>query len=208
MLETIRYGLTNDFIKSLNESYKKDNNIKEVVAKLLDRFGNYNYPVLVENILKSMGFTLYSSKALQPNISAFIAVDDEIKKQFNTNRVVAVNKYDSVEHQRFAIAHEIAHWIFDCPNRSSFYSAYDTNESGDNPSEVRANKFAAELMMPTSDFIDYVNKQREEKLSNNEILNNVSKYFGAPKTAVAKRFIETKFGFLLENTLYEYELRG
>lgn len=209
MPEAIKYGMTSEFVNSLRDSYIDDNSLKGIVAKLLDKFGTHDYPIPVENILKAMGFSIFASDTLKPNISAFIAVDNELEKSFDTNRIVVANKNDSIEHQRFAIAHEIAHWIFDCPDQSRFYDTYNTDSDYTNIStEYRANKFAAELMMPCSDFTDYVNMQKTQNVSNNEIIVNISKYFGAPKTAVAKRLKETGFDVLLKNTVYEYELEN
>lgn len=210
MTEAIKYGMTNEFVNSLRISYKKDDDLKEIIAKLLDKFGTHDYPIPVENILRAMGFSIFASNTLEPNISAFIAVDDKLIKDFNNNKIVVANKNDSVEHQRFAIAHEIAHWIFDCKDQNRFYDTYNTDTDHTNiPTEYRANKFAAELMMPTSDFIDYINTMKKnEGISNNEIINNTSTYFGAPKTAVARRLKETGFTDLLKKTGYEYVLEN
>lgn len=67
---------------------------------------------------------------------------------------------------RFTLAHELAHIIFDYDRLKSgerINSNYMENELFHDPSEVRANQFAAELLMPTNFIIQLVNKMFENK---------------------------------------------
>lgn len=67
--------------------------------------------------------------------------------------IITVNSDSPPERQRFSIAHELGHWMIDrgkvaaaCGQRT-----YNIGWSNDNP-EFRANRYAAELLMPESMF--------------------------------------------------------
>lgn len=206
MEENIKFGLTRDFLDKLKGIYSSDDqliSLRKTVAILLDRLGNPSFPIPVEDIIRAMGFSLYSSTTLRPNISAIIAVDDKLNSKFQNNKVVVSNRNDTVAHQRFAIAHEIAHFIFDCEMNKEFYDTYNTDaDYSKEPTEIRANLFAAELMMPYSDFESYIAKQGNN-ISHDLLLNKISENFGVPKTAVARRYLETEHDDLLIGTSYE-----
>ena len=176
MEENIKFGLTRDFLDKLKGIYSSDDqliSLRKTVAILLDR------------------------------LSAIIAVDDKLNSKFQNNKVVVSNRNDTVAHQRFAIAHEIAHFIFDCEMNKEFYDTYNTDaDYSKEPTEIRANLFAAELMMPYSDFESYIAKQGNN-ISHDLLLNKISENFGVPKTAVARRYLETEHDDLLIGTSYE-----
>ena len=206
MEDNIKYGLTREFLDKLKNLYKPENelnSLRNISGILLDRLGNPSFPIPVEDIIRAMGFSLYSSTTLKPNISAIIALDKGMIDKFQNDKIVVANRNDTVPHQRFAIAHEIAHFIFDCEEDKEFYDTYNTDtEYSQYPSEKRANLFAAELMMPYSDFKAYIEKYKDE-YSNDILLSKISEFFGVPKTSVAKRYLETNYKNLLKGTSYE-----
>lgn len=205
-MSNIKYGLTHEWLMNLRSQNTDIDEVKFVrnaANKLLDRTGVKNFPVPVENLIRAMGFYLFSSNIKKANISAIIAIDDRFILDFDNDKIVISNKNDTIEHQRFAIAHEIAHYIFDYNEGESFYDNYNTDEENDAVEETRANLFAAELMMPYSSFTNYVNNLKKSDLSNSDILEKVSEYFGAPKRAVARRYVEVNRNDLLIDTAYE-----
>lgn len=67
---------------------------------------------------------------------------------------------------RFTLAHELAHILFDYDrliHGERINSNYMENELFHDPSEVRANQFAAELLMPNSFIIQLVNDLFNDK---------------------------------------------
>lgn len=142
-----------------NISSKDDQHIKEAVSLLLkgiDQEGGKRYPLPVVQLLKGLGFDLYRARFKNPEQSGVIAVDSTLPEQeggFQSDRVILVNELDTTAHQRFTIAHELAHYIFDYDEATQpwYYKPYLTSEKRDE-TELRANRFAAELLMPTDDF--------------------------------------------------------
>ena len=124
-------------------------------------------PFPVVSVLQKMGFQLLRGGFKNPSQSGLIVVDSslpEFNPVFEKDRVVLVNRNDSVAHQRFTIAHEIAHYIFDYDERTqpTYYKSYLTTET-ESDVEWRANRFAAELLMPVQRFRQEFDKCKKEQ---------------------------------------------
>ncbi len=195
-----------DIIAEIRKSYHDihatdEEKIKEVVAKLLSKLtsdGKISYPLPVVRLLKQMGFGLFRTNFKNPEQSGLIAVDSSLpekNKLFKTDRIVLVNNQDSTAHQRFTIAHELAHYIFhfDEATQPTYYKAYLTSEKTDD-AELLANRFAAELLMPTTEFKKLFNQYKTEQGETFSLPNTItylSQQFDAPVTAVKRRLVET-----------------
>ena len=177
--------------------------VQEAATLLLDDLypdldGKYPYPLPVVSLLSRLGFSLFRTTFEKREQSGLIVVDSalpEKSKVFKTNRAVLVNREDSVAHQRFTIAHEIAHYIFDYDEATQpvYYKPYFTTEKEDEV-ELRANRFAAELLMPTKDFCAEFKKYKEDNLDLFSLPNAISylaEQFDVPATAVKRRLGET-----------------
>lgn len=184
-----------------NISSKDDKGIKDAVQLLLKNIHELNenkYPLPVVQLLNKMNFDLFRTKFKNPNQSGVIAVDSalpEINELFKTGRIILVNENDSTAHQRFTIAHELAHYIFDYDEVSQpkYYKPYLTTEKKDE-TELRANRFAAELLMPTEDFsakFDELKEKQGDLFSLPNAITQLSQYFDAPVTSVELRLQET-----------------
>lgn len=150
-------------------------------------------------ILQEMGIVALRG-ALEPQeLSAYIAVNPKYKERYGSNKIACVNIEDNLGHQRFALAHELAHYLFDYDevNQATYYNTYYINENydeQDNGNEIdieyRANQFAAALLMPEKKFRkkykEYLRKT--EKLP--EVVDELSQYFEVSKTAVTRRIAE------------------
>jgi Zn-dependent peptidase ImmA (M78 family) len=120
------------------------------VEQLLNRFRIVRPPVAVDQIAKKLGILLCPLPAgSEDDISGAIVR--------NNNRVViAVNPEHHSNRQRFTIAHELGHYFL---HESQVYEHVDQRFSvawrKTDPSggvdwlEVEANRFAAELLIPT-----------------------------------------------------------
>lgn len=184
-----------------NISSKDEEKIKDAVQLLLKNIHEINenkYPLPVVQLLNQMNFGLFRTRFKNPNQSGVIAVDSalpEINKLFETGRIILVNEKDSTAHQRFTIAHELAHYIFDYDEMSQpkYYKPYLTTETEDS-AELRANRFAAELLMPTEDFsakFEELKQEQGDLFSLPDTIKQLSRYFDAPVTSVERRLIET-----------------
>lgn len=133
-------------------------------------------------IAKFMGFSVFTAKFADRNLSGTIGISEKLKQKYNNNKVIILNNEDTDEHILFTLAHEIAHYIYDYNHESLGYSnTYRTNEA-QTDSEKRANRFAAALLMPKDKFT-------KEYMSNQDI-KHLSSLFKVPETAVKVRIQE------------------
>ena len=135
-------------IQSRNQEKKYDvNEMPEVAQMILDRLGIEEVPIPIVAIMKSLNFQVVAGE-LKDEISGIIGIDDDLAKNFKSSKVIAINNKDNVGHQRFTMAHELAHYLFDfdVSNQIVYYNTYNTFED-ENEEERRANYFAANLLM-------------------------------------------------------------
>lgn len=186
-------------IVTLARSQRAYDDMPAITESLLALYEQGDYPVPVISIVKNLGFKVYDMDMEDENLSGLIAIDDMWQERFGTGKVIGVNRNDSNEHKRFAIAHELAHYLFDAPSEKEYYNTYRTDESKwdeeQNDRENRetvANYFAANLLMPSLDFRRKYNEFKKELSLNSktEIVGKLAAYFGVPKTAVEIRFRE------------------
>lgn len=136
--------------------------ISAQVQGLLDRFCILHPPVPVDQIAKKLGLLLCSLPA---------GSEDDISGAIirNSHRVViAVNPEHHSNRQRFTIAHELGHYFL---HESEVYEHVDQRFSvawrKTDPSggvdwlEVEANRFAAELLIPTKFLTKDLNSLKE-----------------------------------------------
>lgn len=108
-----------------------------VARKLLKECGMVQAPVRLGAIVKKLD--LYVDKGLtefleEKKISAFIDLEDGI---------IEYNDKHPVVRKRFSVAHEIGHKLMGHSVRADIF-----NINSNDPREVEANVFAAELLMP------------------------------------------------------------
>lgn len=149
-------------------------------------------PVEIIEMCKHMGFSVFQQK-LPKEICGYIAIDGELKDRFSTDRIISVNENESNKRRRFTVAHELGHFLFDFdPNTIQFYNAFEHDHAQDqNPSEQRANRFAAELLMPAENFKKAYEKIFQKHSSSSEQLyetiQELSDLFLVPPKAVEMR---------------------
>jgi len=84
------------------------------------------------------------------------------KVLIDDNVIISINKNEYLPRQRFSLAHEIAHYIYDIDfeNNSEIKDSEKTLFRNDivNPIEKRANKYAEKLLMPKELFINEIDK--------------------------------------------------
>lgn len=128
-------------------------------------------------------------------VSGFISITPDNKEFFDTDKVMVINSNESQTHCRFTIAHELAHYIFDFNEKEQFsYSnTYRTDDYSDIPEEVRANRFAAAILMPNEEFVKKYNEfMKQEHATYYECIKKLSEHFFVSATAVVKRIDELK----------------
>jgi Zn-dependent peptidase ImmA (M78 family) len=121
--------------------------ITRKVEELLKRYDVRRAPVPVDRLVKKLKLTLCPLPG-DPEISGAI-----IRKEGHV--IIAVNPAHHINRQRFTIAHELGHYFFheglEEHVDENFRIAWRNADSSKaiNWVEIEANRFAAELLMPT-----------------------------------------------------------
>lgn len=190
-------GLKKRTMKSLKviSEYKKNlpertvDSAISLAKKLIQSLGIKSYPVPIVSILNELGFSVFVSDIQDKNISGFIAINPDFINKFNSDKIIAVELTDTIGRQRFTLAHEFAHYLFDFDesNVTTFINTYDIEKS-DTEAEKIPSKFAAEFLMP-----DFLFKKRYNELSDLTYYGKISQLvqdFNVTRKAVEKRIIE------------------
>lgn len=102
-----------------------------------------SFPVPVGAIAKKLGIIVKRS-TLKPGISGSI-------KENDGEVIIKVNRHDSLERQRFTLAHEISHFLL---HRNLLVNGIEDTvlfrSSLSNALEAEANRLAADIVMPFS----------------------------------------------------------
>jgi Zn-dependent peptidase ImmA (M78 family) len=122
--------------------------ISDKVVELLREFKIRRPPVPVDRIAKKLGILLAPLPGDDEISGAIVRKDGHV--------VIAVNPAHHLNRQRFTIAHELGHYFLHDGLEEhvdqNFRVAWRNAESSKavNWVEIQANRFAAELLMPTS----------------------------------------------------------
>ena len=198
--------LENDSLEEKNEKNLKIEDIadyftEEIINKNTDieRIKDYPYAQPIIAISNHLGFKNYTSDFLlfdktmdeYKKSSGMIAVDGDLIEKYDTDKILLINKHDSIKYQRYTIAHELAHFLFDF-NETKYYKYYNFCKIENifiNANERRASRFATALLMPRNLFKERYNKIKK---TNNyyEIIRKLSDDFQVFPDIVDKRIKE------------------
>lgn len=201
----IMYTSYKELIEDLQKNQINDYNIHDA-EKLADcileisGYNNLKGAVPIVNIAKEFEFTVFKEKNIKNNISGNIFIGGTTKNIYNTDKVIIVGSNEEHFHQRFIIAHELAHYLMDylgspISNNTNllFSKAYERN-GHDNPEEIRADRFAAELLMPAAKFCKYYMKAMKISHFNERYtIAYLSNYFETKKSSIERRINEVIF---------------
>lgn len=116
-------------------------------ANALRQFLQYKFfelPLDIYKDFRSIGIKIFRRKLQNSNISGVFI------NHPSAGRIIVVNYSEDVYRQRFTVAHEAAHAIFDCNDEVSIsFGKYDEGDL----KELRANAFASNYLCPV-DFIE------------------------------------------------------
>lgn len=105
-----------------------------------------SFPVNPVQIARSMGLEVYRATLDQGHTSGMLL------KAAGQPACVYVARGDALVRQRFTVAHEIGHYVLLAPGTDDAFEMAERRDAraslGTDPSEVFANGFAAELLMP------------------------------------------------------------
>jgi Zn-dependent peptidase ImmA (M78 family) len=121
--------------------------IETEVNRLLRETGTAGAPIDVEKIANVLGIAIRRTPT-NDEISGFLLRNPD------GQAVIGVNTLHHPNRQRFTIAHELGHFILHKQeevhvDRAVIKLRDGASSKGEDPDEVEANGFAAELLMPT-----------------------------------------------------------
>lgn len=161
-------------------------------------FGNVGATPVV-TIANNLGFTSFKEDIKDKNVSGNIFVGGTTKEVYGVDKVIIVGSDEVYEHQRFIIAHELAHYLMDYPGseayddpRKIFTETY-LKVKHDSMREIRADRFAAELLMPKEVFLDqYIKHMIWFDYNRERTISRLSKIFKTKKSSIVRRISEIK----------------
>ena len=165
--------------------------IQKVVNELLDKFGFAGPPVPVRRLARCCGARIFQ-EGQEGDLSGFLY-------RKGKEIVIGVNTDQAPVRQRFTIAHELGHLLLhdldDLHVDHGFMVRLrsDVSSLGLDNDEMEANRFAAELLMPTRFLKEDLEGTRMD-LTADEMLRALAKRYGVSAQALAIRL--TGLGYL------------
>lgn len=177
------------------------------IHKILNECNIKSLPVNPWFIAKTFNFEIFNADFKEQNISGMmidaISVPSALKA-YKCKRAIILNRKESVKTKAFTIAHELAHFIFDCNEKGNCFDAYHiTKEKQDTLSdeelekkniEDQRDKFAASLLMPENLFVEYINNSLN-RFDRGKLKKEMSEVCCVEEEAVERRFEEIGINF-------------
>lgn len=150
----------------------------------------------INKVANNFGFRCV--KATVPeHISGNIFVGGTTEEIYKSDKVIVVGNTEDPKHQRFIIAHELAHYLIDyigsniSKNPNLLFTETYLKINHNDEKEMRADRFAAELLMPSTIFLKQFLKVAEACDYNRDyIITYLSSFFKTKKSSIERRIIE------------------
>lgn len=145
----------------------------------------------IVEFVSNLGFNIGNAK-LEDNEDGLIIVRDRNYPRTDKlgDKVIAINRYRSVEAKRFIIAHEFAFYILRYKNEDFFLHDMLVNEKMKEEPDIKY--FALALLMPTKSFIRTKNKLEQEGLTGNALILQLASIYNVTISDVSKRITYLK----------------
>ena len=172
----------------------------EKLAKQVLEMGGYEDivgPTPIVKIAEQFGFTTFEERTLPENVSGNIYVGGTTWDIYNTDKVIVVGEDEEFFHQRFIIAHELAHYLMDylgsdiSQKQSILFSRDYPKSDHDSEVEIRADRFAAELLMPAKEFArQYIKAMEVSDYNKRYAVAYLSNFFRTKRSSIERRIEE------------------
>lgn len=127
----------------------------EILRTTWEKDGTTPLPVDPVVIAKKLGVRVYTAE-MEPNVSGMLFMNP------GKDPEIYLNAHDSYNRQRFTCAHELGHWRKHVIEGTESVQLVDYRgplaSAGEDPSEIYANQFAANLLMPENEVRRLVNE--------------------------------------------------
>ncbi len=191
----MRINAFSELIKKVQENplNHEPQEIADEILKLIGYDKERATSVPIVDIAKNMGFAVRVTNELPNNDSGFILISPSLKEKFNSTKCIFLSKKIKYGKSRFVIAHEIGHYLYDFNEfkKSEFSHIYSdgyNKNTQEEPSEQKANKFAAALLMPKDRFSQrYTEMLDEGMFSKADVVYELSNAFEITTKSVDKR---------------------
>lgn len=158
--------------------------LAERFLEAIEYDGKESVPII--KIVKSCEFITIVGAMKDRSMSGFVSIDKGTVDKYNSDKIIGVNGNDEFGHQRFVIAHEFAHYLFDYDmSDKPYFDTYIKNSHKPIKEQV-ANTFAANLLMPARYFA--LRFDENKRMDGN--INDWAKHFEVQEKAAAKRVLE------------------
>ena len=154
-------------------------------------------PTPIVSIANEFGFKTVRADNIPDDISGNIFVGDKVKESYGSDKVIVVGDREVLPHQRFIIAHELAHYLMDYLGNNEYKDKLFTKTypkvNHDSMEEIRADRFAAELLMPKKIFsVEYVRAMKFSNYSKEYTITYLSELFKVKESSVLRRIAEVR----------------
>lgn len=160
-------------------------------------FNNIIGATPIVKIANCFGFSCLKAENMPDDISGNIFIGGTTKSVYNTDKVIIVGNNEEYAHQRFIIAHELAHYFIDYIGSTEFKNPNllfsktypKINHSSDE--EIRADRFAAEILMPSELFLKkYIKAMEASDFNKKYTISYLATFFKTKKSSVQRRIDE------------------
>lgn len=149
----------------------------------------------IVNIAKEFGFKTIKADNIPDDISGNIFIGEEARQSYGSDKVIVVGSNEVLPHQRFIIAHELAHYLMDYLGNETYknklFSKTYPKINHDSFEEIRADRFAAEILMPKKVFLmEYIRAMKFSNYSKEYTITYLSRLFKVKESSIFRRIDE------------------
>ncbi len=154
--------------------------INKRVDSILNSLNMTNPPIFIEKIIGYLGVALFQID-LPDDISGIL--------DLRNKPTIVVNKLHNSNRKRFSMAHELGHYVLHSTNgihidKKTFFRNNRSSEALDKI-EIEANKFAAEILMPSKFLIQALNEYEDFLDIDEDLIATLANRFSVSTTAMS-----------------------
>ena len=183
-------------LRKANKERKNENmlNVEEWADTLWNECGlcDIYSPTPIIKIAKKFGFEVFQTPQLKQKYDGIICVDSPEYVKQKYERLILVDAFKELQHQRFVIAHELGHYLFEYlgsnfeEEHMEFVRPYEKNNHVD-LAEQQANRFASCILMPSNIFAAEYNNLVSQGKDNFYITRYLARFFEVKDESIQKR---------------------